>query len=92
MSPQNVLQNKFKDLDEIIKSNQLEERLIQICQCENNVFPVWLQGPDWPIVKNEPAIFIKQSIFPNNMTWDFDEIEYCFRDLEGNDIVVKQFT
>lgn len=86
------LENKFKNLYEIIKTNQLEAKLTQICKCENNKFPIWLQGPMWPIIDNEPAIFVRQSKLPNEMEWDDIEICYYFKDLKGNEIVVKEYT
>ena len=77
-------------------SNNKKKKELKIIIAEKykyiNYPPKWLQGAEWPIINNVPAIFIKQNVFPNNMTWDIDEIEYYFRDIEGNDIVVKQST
>ena len=86
------LQNTFKDLDEIIQSNKLEERLIQLCKCENHIFPVWLQGPMWPIIDGKPAKFIGQSKLPDELECNDFEICYFFRDLKGKEIIVRQST
>lgn len=86
------LQNTFKDLDEIIQSNKLEERLIQLCKCENHIFPVWLQGPMWPIIDGKPAKFIGQSKLPDELEWNDIEICYYFKDFNGKEITIKQST
>ena len=63
-----------------------------MCKCENRIFPIWLQGPMWPIIDGKPAKFIGQSKLPDELECNDFEICYSFRDLKGNEIIVRQST
>lgn len=86
------LQKQFENLEELISEKQLEKALRTICKSENGEMPQWLQGAEWPIVNDKPAIFVKQSMLPDEMDFDDFEIEYYFIDDDNNEIVVKQNT
>ena len=86
------LQKKFNNLIELIESNQLEEELKKLCKCQDGNIPNWLQGAKWPIINGEPAVFVKQSMLPEDMKWDDNIIKYYFVDKDGKEIIIKQYS
>ena len=83
-----LLYEIFPNLDELIEENRLIYELKKICKCESDVFPIWLQSPEWPVNDKVPLTFINQTLDPNSSDFDGHEISYYFLDEKTNEQVI----
>jgi len=83
-----LLYEMFPNLDELIEGNKLTSELKNLCKCQEGVFPIWLQSPEWPVHDKVPLTFIKQTWNPNNHDYEGQEIEYYFLDENNNKQII----
>ena len=78
----------FPNLDELVSENTLTFELKKICKCKNDVFPIWLQSPEWPVNEGTPLTFIKQTANPNSSDYFGQEISYYFLNEKTNEQII----
>lgn len=87
-----LLDSLFTNLKELIKNNELNEKITSICKTTNGIYPEWLQNAEWPVINGIAYTFDSQTILPEDMDYDVDSITYSFINPVTNEkIDVVQF-
>lgn len=87
----------FSDVDDSLPYDVRQKRYVDIIdskfKCKNEK-PYWLQPSEWPIIDNQPLLFIRQDGDPDNPSKSeyFDRINYYFlNEKTGEEVIITQF-